>query len=241
LAEGEHRAQTQVVITDVTGDTLQTLDGPGNRGIHRVSWSFQGKAPPRAELSPSQVRDSIINVQKLEGVFDSLVAEGMNEQMLTRIKERFLSGDTQGLFSMFQRGSRGGGGRATGFQERPGESAPARQAGAGRAAGGQRPEGAQPGERPEGAQRGERQAAGGPGAGMMPDQETMQEIMRAVRNSLGRGFSFGGRGGGGGGRVNTGDFLATITVNGQTVSKTIRVERLVGGGGFGFGFEENER
>ncbi len=241
LAEGEARTQTQVVITDVTGDTLQTLNGPGNRGIHRVSWSFQGKAPPRAELSPSQVRDSIINVQKLEGVFDSLVAEGMNEQMLTRIKDRFLSGDTQGLFSMFQRGGRGGSGQAAGFQERPGESAAPRQAGAGRAAGGQRPAGAQPGERPEGAQPGERPAAGGPGAGMMPDRETMQEVMRAVRNSLGRGFGFGRGGGGGGGLVNTGDFLATISVNGQTVSQTIRVERLSGGGGFGFGFDENER
>ena len=76
---------------------------------------------------------------------------------------------------------------------------------------------------------------------MMPDQETMQEIMRAVRNSLGRGFGRGGGGGGGGGLVNTGDFLATITVNGQTVSHTIRVERLSGGGGFRFGFDQNER
>jgi hypothetical protein len=76
---------------------------------------------------------------------------------------------------------------------------------------------------------------------MMPDRETMQEVMRAVRNSLGRGFGFGRGGGGGGGLVNTGDFLATISVNGQTVSQTIRVERLSGGGGFGFGFDENER
>ena len=89
------------MITDVTGDTLQTLNGPGTRGIHRVSWTFQGKRPPRAELSPSQRRDSIINVEKLEGVFDSLIAEGMNEQMVTRIKDRYLSGDTQELFSMF--------------------------------------------------------------------------------------------------------------------------------------------
>ncbi len=75
---------------------------------------------------------------------------------------------------------------------------------------------------------------------MMPDQETMREIFTAVRRALGRGFSLGGRRGGGGGLVNTGDYLASITVNDETMRQTIRVERLSGGGGFGFGFDENE-
>jgi hypothetical protein len=47
--------------------------------------------------------------------------------------------------------------------------------------------------------------------------------------------SFGGRGGGGGGGggganlANTGDYLVTMTVNGQTYKQTFRVERVSGG------------
>ncbi len=59
----------------------------------------------------------------------------------------------------------------------------------------------------------------------------------------------GGRGGGGGGgfggagatMANTGDYLVTMTVGGQTFKQTFRVERVSGGGdaGFVFGKDEN--
>ncbi|MBE0593398.1 MAG: hypothetical protein IH616_13460 [Gemmatimonadales bacterium] len=76
----------------------------------------------------------------------------------------------------------------------------------------------------------------------MPDQETMQEIFSAVRSAMGRGFSFGGGGGRGGAPVvSTGDYLVSITVNGSTMSRVLRVERVNGGGGSGFGFEEFDR
>jgi len=220
LTSGEPRSRTQIVVTDVKGDTLQTLQGPGGPGIHRVNWSFQGARPPAEPLSPSQRRDSIANVRKLESVFDSLKAEGMEERILDRVKERYLSGNTQELFQMFGGGG-GRGAQASGFQERPGESQPA---GAGR-----RPGAAAPAGPPA--------QAGGPG-GRASEQETMQEIMTAVRRAMGRGFGGGGRGGAP--IVNTGDFLVSITVGDETMSRVLRVERVSGGGGSGFGFEEDE-
>lgn len=73
------------------------------------------------------------------------------------------------------------------------------------------------------------------GAGMMPDQDTMREIFTAVRRAMGRGFGFGGRGGRGGApAVNTGDYRVSITVDGETLSRVLRVERV------GLGAEEDE-
>ncbi|OLC96085.1 MAG: hypothetical protein AUJ00_04955, partial [Gemmatimonadetes bacterium 13_1_40CM_3_70_6] len=44
----DRRAQTKIVITDVRGDTVRTLNGPAGVGLHRVTWGFQGKQPPPA-------------------------------------------------------------------------------------------------------------------------------------------------------------------------------------------------
>jgi len=207
LAAGDQRSRPDVVITDVTGDTIQTIQGTGGPGVHRVYWNFRGQAPPAPELSPSARRDSIRNIQRIEHVFDSLAQNSdIPETSLTRMKDQMLSGDTQGMF----RGFGGAGGRGqqqgTGFQERPGESQP-RQAGAagGQARGGQ----------------------GQPGGGAM-DRDLMRLIMRIIRPSGQRGF------GGGAGQaplVGTGDFLVTITVDGVTMSQVLRVEQLVAGGG----------
>ncbi len=224
MASGDRRSRPQIVITDVQGDTVQTIQGTGGPGIHRVTWNFQRQRPPSPPLSPAGRRDSIIAVRKLDVVFDSLKAEGMNERMLDRVKERMVSGNTQELFRAF--GGAGGGQAARGFQERPGESQP--RGGAGR-----RPAGP-----PESAQEAE-EGPGGPGAGMgagmMPDRDTMREIFTAVRRAMGRGFGFGGRGGGGGApAVNTGDYRVSITVDGETLSRVLRVERV------GLGTEEDE-
>jgi hypothetical protein len=59
----------------------------------------------------------------------------------------------------------------------------------------------------------------------------------------GRGGGGGGGGGGaaGGNTANTGDYLVTMTVNGQTYKQSFRVERFSGGGepGFQFGKDQN--
>jgi hypothetical protein len=230
LTEGNPRSQIDIVITDVKGDTMQTVQGPGGPGLHRVTWNFQGQAPPRGELSPSARRDSIQQAQRMEVVFDSLVAEGMNEMMLNRVRERMESGDTRGLFRMFTGGGRGGQQGQQGFQERPGESAPPRQ----RAAAGQRPGAAPAGGVPSAARPG---GEGGPGAaGMMPDQDTMRQIFRALRRPGQRGFG-GFRGGGGTPVANTGDYLVTMTVGDTTMRQVLRVERVNAGGAGGFPFE----
>jgi len=58
----------------------------------------------------------------------------------------------------------------------------------------------------------------------------------------GRGGGGGGGGGGGAGAsmANTGDYLVTMVVNGQTFKQTFRVERVSGGADAGVAFGEDE-
>src|SRR3989454_740765 len=88
LATGstDRRARTQIVIRDVRGDTVRTVQGPAGPGLHRVVWNFQGKTPPPIALSPSQKRDSAWLVSGINVVFDSLAKAGSNTQQLEPIK-----------------------------------------------------------------------------------------------------------------------------------------------------------
>jgi hypothetical protein len=110
---------------DAAGDTVRTLTGPGTEGYHRVYWDFRGRAPeePEKAKTPAEVQDSARAVEQMAAVVDSLVEEGvMARPMLERVANMMLTGDREGLFSMF--GGMGGGGSSgsRGFQERPGES-----------------------------------------------------------------------------------------------------------------------
>src|SRR5438876_10998098 len=88
LATGstDRRARTQIVIRDVRGDTVRTIQGPAGAGLHRVVWNFQGRTPPPVALSPSQKRDSAWLVSRINVVFDSLAKNGGNAQQLDPIK-----------------------------------------------------------------------------------------------------------------------------------------------------------
>src|SRR5207247_10077953 len=99
LATGnsDRRARTQIVIRDVRGDTVRTIQGPAGAGLHRVVWNFQGKTPPPVALSPSQKRDSAWLVTRINVVFDSLAKAGTNTQQLEPVKALLLTGDVQGL------------------------------------------------------------------------------------------------------------------------------------------------
>jgi photosystem II stability/assembly factor-like uncharacterized protein len=218
LTSGEPRSQVDIVITDVTGDTVRTLQGSGGPGIHRVTWNFQGERPPAPELSPAGRRDSIIGARKLDAVFDSLAEAGMDARMLDRVKQRYLSGTTQELFRRFARGQTQRGR----FVERPGESRATRA------------------RRRAAAEAEEQAPQRVQGEGMMPDQDTMREISSAVRRALGRGFSFAGNRGPAP-VAETGDYLVSITVGDSTMSRVLRVERLHGGGGPGSRFDEIQR
>jgi photosystem II stability/assembly factor-like uncharacterized protein len=215
LTSGESRSHVQVVITDVQGDTVQTLQGAGGPGLHRVSWDFRGKQPPAEPLGPAARRDSMQFMRRAHVVFDSLAKAGMNEMFLNRIREGIESGDVRALFREFGGGGGGGfrGGAAGGrFVERPAES-------------------------------GGRGARGGPGGGGgAPDMSVIQEIMRRLRPGAGEGFGFfrslpflARRPAE---PVETGDYLVSITVDGKTLSQVLRVEREPGGGSTGFGFEK---
>ncbi len=224
LTSGGPRDTVSIVITDVKGDTVQTLRGTGGPGLHRVTWNFRGEAPPREPLGPAAKRDSILQARRVEQVFDSLKTEGtLPPMMLDRMKERILSGNTQEIFRAV--GGFGGGGPQAqrGWVERPGESQP--RGAARRAAAAQQ---RQPGEQPA---AGERRPGrpGEPGAGGFAalanmDRSQLFDIFRALRRPGQRGFGGFGRGGQRGPIVETGDYLVSITVNGETMSRVLRVE-----------------
>jgi hypothetical protein len=225
--------QVKVVIQDVSGDTLRTLNGPGVVGINRVTWDFRGKAAPSPKLSPAEVRDSINNIKKVITALDSIEKEGtMPKALLDRVRTG-LTGGPEAMqamitqFAAFGGGGGGGGGfggQAGRWQDRPGETAPG--AGGGRGQGG---------------------GGGGPGGagGAPPDQQQLMNVLQAVagRGATGMGALFGGggrRGGGGGGLVGTGDYLVSITIGSQTFKQVLHVERVSGGGSTGFPFGEDE-
>jgi hypothetical protein len=201
------RGGATIVITDVGGDTLASLNGPATPGLHHVTWNFRGKAPAAAPLSPSARRDSIIAARKTNAVLDSLITAGVAPKAtIDRIRSQIASGDLSGLF---RRRGGGRGGAAGGFQERPAESAPPR-------AGGNARQG--------------RGARGGQAAGV--DPEVMSTVFDALRSSGAvsrRGFR-GGRGGGAG-MAPSGDYLVTLTVNGQSSHQTLRVDQVSGAPG----------
>ena len=190
----------RILITDVRGDTVRTLQAQGRAGLHKVVWDFRGRPPRPGPLSPAARRDSIVQARRLVAVLDSLEKAGTPRPMLARIRQA-MEGGGAGLAGLFGGGGGGGGGARAEFVERPGEGAPARGGAAAAAAAGE-------GQQQEGA----------------VDQGALADIFRSIR---GPG---GGGGGGGFGRqaplVQTGDYLVTLEVDGQKYRQPLRVERI---------------
>jgi hypothetical protein len=198
-----------------------------------VVWNYRGKAAPSIALSPAGKRDSITNARKLATLLDTVEKEGtLPKSTVDRIRAVMASGE--GLQGLFPGGFGGGGsGGRGGFNERPGENmtpAPgARGAGGGRGAG--VPAGAVP-------------AAAAPGGAPGAEAPLDPQAMFAALGGGGRGSALALIFGGGGGRggpppvVGTGDYLVSITTNGQTQKQLLHVERASGTGGGGGGFEE---
>jgi hypothetical protein len=211
---------TRIVIQDAAGDTVQTLTGMGGAGLHKVTWSYQGRPEPRPALTGAALRDSILAARRMETALDSIEKAGTVPKPALDMIRRNLAGGTQGMQAMarafgFAGGGGGGGGQPQPgvWVERPAEQAPAPARG--------------PGGRPGGAP-----GAGGPTGGL--DQSDLFAIMRAIGVTGGGG----GRGFGGGGSVaEPGTYLVSMTVDGQTYRQTLRVERAAGGGASGFPFE----
>jgi len=224
---GQRGPQASILITDARGDTVRTLTGPATAGLHRVTWDFRGRAAPRAPLSPSQLRDSVVAARRMTFVFDSLEKAGaIPKPALDRIRQLVMSGDVAGLFRGGGRGGAGGGA----WNPRPGEGAVVGAAGA-RAAEG---------------------AAGGAGASDNPADalnafpggaQELQQLLRPPGQQGRGGGGFGGFGGRGAQApvVASGDYLVTLTVGGKTFKQLLRVERVSGGDDTSaFGFDEDE-
>src|SRR5687767_8914923 len=72
LAGGDARRDTvRIVITDVKGDVVRRLTGPGGSGVHRVAWDLRRQQRP---LGPTAVRDSIARARLRQAREDSLKA-----------------------------------------------------------------------------------------------------------------------------------------------------------------------
>jgi len=255
----------RLIVSNVAGDTIATLNGPSSAGVHRVTWNFQEAARRRAaELSPSQRRDSILLHTRAPAVLDSLTKANYDTAAIRAVRAQVNLLSRPGGVPAF--GGRGGGGRGGAggqacehpttmweqFCARPGESAGGRGGGGGGAFGGLDSATAAAIAPPASAAGG--RAAGGRGGrggrnaqqGAMGDQG-LDPVAR-IWTLIGMPAPvLGGRGGGGGfgggaaNLANTGDYLVTMTVNGQTYKQTLRVERMAGGGEAGGPFGEDDQ
>ncbi|MEO7966874.1 MAG: hypothetical protein ABIT38_23505, partial [Gemmatimonadaceae bacterium] len=214
--------QMKVVIQDVSGDTIRTLNGPSGIGVHRVTWDFRGKAPTATTLSPAGKRDSVIAARRMDFVFDSLGKSGMDTLALGRFKRMLQGGDAAQLFATFGGGGGGGGfGAGQVWNARPGEQSPTTRGGGGGGGGGA--------------------AAGMAAAAGITDPTQAFQIIQLINPRGGGGG--GGFGLPGGGRtqapiVSPGDYLVSISVNGKTLKQRLRVERASGSGAVSSFFDE---
>jgi hypothetical protein len=204
VTSGTSRDTARIVVTNIRGDTVRTLNGPAGVGLHRAYWDLRGRPRP---LGPAGVRDSIIAARVRRQRDDSLRAargadttggaprilpSGADTTAISAMRDSMnvlrTRGDTAGMRALRERmqargGFAGGGRRGQGGGGAPGEI------------------NLRPAEAP----------IGGAGAG---------------------GGGEGGGGGGffGGGRVGNlvdpGDYMVTINAGGQTMRQVVHVERV---------------
>ncbi|HLA91516.1 MAG TPA: hypothetical protein VJL28_13900 [Gemmatimonadaceae bacterium] len=249
LGAGTPAGPVRIQISDATGDTIATLNGPGGPGLHGVVWNFQGQrraVAAVAELSASEKRDSILRVARAPQVLDSLQKAGYDTAAIAQAKQLIAAVTNPAAAAAAAAalaGGRGGGGGGGG-------------GGAGGGGGGRGVAGC---ERPlvQGdpfcARPGEGAAGGGGGGfggrGGAPAANVVRIFQIVGMTPLGGGGRGGGGGGGRGGgaaggfTANSGDYVVTMTVAGQTYRQLLRVERAGGSGGAGspFGTPDERR
>ncbi len=211
----------RISIVNVAGDTVATLSGPGTPGLHTVTWGYNVMSTPgpRAMLSPSEKRDSILRATRMPQVLDSLAKAKYDSTALSLARTLLNPPAGGAAFS-----GRGGGGRGTqgacerpltqweSFCARPAESAPPR---AGAPAGG-------------GDQVGQLQARAAQlqSAGSNP---AVQKVFALIGLPVPAGGGRGGFGGfGDGGTAATGDFNVVLRVGPTVLTTTLRVENVGG-------------
>jgi photosystem II stability/assembly factor-like uncharacterized protein len=246
----------RLIVSDAAGDTLANLTGPSTAGVHRVEWNFQTVARREAtEQTPSQRRDSILLHERAPALLDSLTKAGYDTAAIRTVRAQvaqMLNPNPAAAFG--GRGGRGGGRGGAGGQacDHPTTqwetfcARPAETVGGGR---GGRGGGGAPAAAPAAAAGG-RGARGGRGGNQQSatGDASLDPVARIwALIGMNAPAPVGGRGGGGGfggfggaTTANTGDYLVTLVVNGQTFKQTFRIERVNGGGEGGFQFGEDE-
>ena len=109
------RDSVKFTVTDAGGDTVAIVNGPRANGasINRAYWDFRTRAKP-VQLSPSQKRDSVAYVRRLDTVIDSMTKTGADRTALGRVRMRLENGGGGISF--------GPGAATGGFVARPAES-----------------------------------------------------------------------------------------------------------------------
>jgi photosystem II stability/assembly factor-like uncharacterized protein len=216
---GAGSGAARISVLDAQGDTLQTMTGPGTPGLHTVTWGYAiaPKPQPRAPLSPSEKRDSILRTVRGPVVLDSLAKAKYDSAALAQARVLLNPAGGGGPPAGFPGGG-GGGGRGGGvacerpltqwepFCARPAEAAP----GGGRGAGG-----------------------GGGGRGGGAPTPAVVKIFQLIGISApggggGRGGG-GGFGGGGGRNASTGDYQVILQVGGTVVKQKLHIENVGAG------------
>ena len=219
-----------------------------------MTWSYAltPKPQPRAALSPSEKRDSILRAVRAPMVLDSLTKARYDSTALATAKRLLtpLPAFNTAGFPAGRGGGGGGGGRGGAgacerpltmwetFCARPAEAvataAGGRGGAAGAAAGGEGG-GAPPGEAVAGAFAAAAGGAGGRGGAAAPGAEALVAKIFALIG-LPVPAPAGGRGGGGGGfgggrqsAATTGDYSVVLTVGGTTMKTKLRVENMGAG------------
>ncbi|MEX2182516.1 MAG: hypothetical protein WD771_10770 [Gemmatimonadaceae bacterium] len=209
----------RVHILNAVGDTLQSLTGMGMPGLHRVTWGYQGRPAPRPALRGAALRDSILAARRMATALDSIERTGSVPKPALDLIRQNLEGGVQGTQAIARAFGFAGGGGGGGGAAQPGRwvDRPAEQ-----------PPPARPAEG--------RPATPGPAAGL--DQATLFTVLRAL------GVTGGGGGGGFGGAptpvAEPGDYVVSLTVDGETHRQTLRVERASGGATTAFPAEVEE-
>jgi hypothetical protein len=233
LSSGTAKDTVKIVITNMKGDTLTTLNGRGGAGLHRITWDLQGKPPKAKPLSPAGRRDSLKTVAKINHVFDSLAAAGTGTKAeLALVRERVDKGT---VFELLQGAGGGGGGGAGRANERAGEGPMPRGVAGGGRRGADTTKKAGPADTTKAAGPADTTkavgAAGGPGGGGATEGAVSEEVVREVLGALRAAKALPGGGFGGGRRggfVETGDYLVTMTWNGTAQHQVLRVENVSG-------------
>jgi photosystem II stability/assembly factor-like uncharacterized protein len=222
-------APARISVLNAVGDTVSTISGPGTVGLHTVSWNFtvNGRPAPRAPLSASEKRDSILRAVRMPQVLDSLTKAKYDSTALALAKQLL---NPVGGAANFRGGGGGGGRGAQGPCERPltqWETFCERPA-----------EATARGPQANVAELQQR-AAQLQSAGSNPAVRKVFELIGLPVPAQGRG-GFGGFGGFGS-TATTGDYGIVLQIGTTVQKQMLRVENTgAAGGGNPFGFQQDD-